>query len=426
MTIIVLGVGDTSASDVPDYLMKYVAIPPGTIIDVYAHDAGLVYGPDLPVWEWLGPPWATLNSDQPAPNLLELYDDEAFDDEVLINGFPAFAVLRPAALGLAHPLRLCTGGPGECPATREEIEEGFDHQCDGLLGFMARRGLSDNVHLVLASAFTPVGPAEAPARSWLAYGLEARQVKADSKNLAALAAISDVGTVYFAIGMGMLILSRDPGFREHSPNTRRAVQSDAAWLRGELLVHQASANTASPAIVMRDALRPEVQSFLSTSLARVWDHEVMFTDEALYASRPVRRSTGAARFLQTEPDGPHWDFDEDAAFSVNQRELKKASPSYGFTDTRNNRNELHYRIAGGMLLISRSADFAAHLSLNLQYVKSHWSAQDASKGGLFVYMPEGDRQTWVVDAVPNEDITPTQQHLLRRAVQKLGDYEINF
>lgn len=421
MTIIVLGVENTAGSGAPVGAMDYVAIPPGTVIEVHPRDEGRVYGPDEPLWDELGDPWTTFTCESPACNDLALRGDASFHDPDLLAPMSQFTLMRPGFHLLPDPLPLCDGAPGECPATREDIEEGLEHECGGLLGFLTRYGISGAVYLVIAGSFTKADRSAAGGR-----GAGQRPQTVDQLNRTVLAEVSDVEIVYFAIGAGRLMLSRDPWFDNHSRHNRNAMQADPGWLRGELTVHQLGPTTMTPTIVMRDPVPAAVQQFMAAAITRVWDHEVIFTSETLYAQRPAPRRTGAARFLQTEPSGRAWEFDVDAAFRVNQRVLKKVSPATGFTDTRNN-SELHYRIAGGMLLVSRTRDFDEHADINLQYVENHRDADDAGTGGLFVYLPgRGSDRRWRINAAPDTHITETQQHLLRTAVQKLGGYDVSF
>ncbi|RSS80786.1 hypothetical protein [Streptomyces sp. WAC06614] len=428
MFTFVLGRGLSAGEGVPPRLMEEVVIPPGLAIDVWALDQGAWYGPDDREWTRFALSHGRFTCDEPAPNHLALHYDEAFEDPTLLDVFSGRGVMLAGCHGLEDPLRLCHGTPGRCPTTQEEIQQGLRHRCDGVLGLLEQYEVGGEVRLVLSAKFTKVTPAPARARPARTRDEAGRDPRADieRRNKAALEGTEDGGTVHFALGRGLLLLSRYEDFRRHSRSVRQTLDRDRSLVRGELTVHHASPRTNSPALVLRCDLTGAQRNLFTRALAPAWAHEVIFTTDPHGGPPPVRTSY-AEKFCRTEPRGRDWEFDTEAARDANRRALNEVPPATHLADPRNNINELHYTMADGMLLLSRDPKFGDHAPVNKRYVKARRDAEDFGTGILVVYLPApGYEEEWRIHAAPDNVVGGMQQHQLRLAVQKLGRYTVSF
>ncbi|MFF0220050.1 hypothetical protein [Streptomyces vinaceus] len=416
---VVVGRWDIFDTHTPPEVTAFTAIPAGITVHQHLHTDFLVYGPYVSLWDQRGEPINIRDgtSARPSPNDLVLHKHPALESPELLDGFSGQNLLFPGRGGLPDSLRLCHGAPGVCPGSSEQVWAGMKHDCDGILGLMEYFRLYGDVHLIASPDF----------RAEDRWGLSAGAA-VSAANRAALDSVTTVRTAYYKVGGGLLLLSRHEDFREHRERDRLTVALDESCFWGDLTIHQANSRTNSPAIVIFGEYTHSEQDFMRNALAPIWDDEIVFATEPWHAEPPATPSSAPRRF-QTEPAGEPGSFDAAAAYRTNQKSLGEASPSTRMDDPRNNNSELHYRLAGGMLLIDRRPDFAYHRKVNRRYVRemSRARTEDASTGSLFVHMPDtATHQEWRVDVAPDTALSQKKQHLLRIAIRKLGAYEVTF
>lgn len=101
----------------------------------------LKYGPAVSGEDF----WAQLQLAQPVPVdsgrssfHMSLQEGEHLDDPMLLQLFAECTLIRPG-IDLPSPIQLC-GGDADCPTTQEQVADGVEHNCAGILGQKEFRG----------------------------------------------------------------------------------------------------------------------------------------------------------------------------------------------------------------------------------------------------------------------------------------------
>ncbi|MFF4369300.1 hypothetical protein [Streptomyces sp. NPDC001594] len=252
----------------------------------------------------------------------------------------------------------------------------------------------------------------------------------------ALLAHSGTGTsgtadkLHYMLGNELLLLSPQRGPDNHRKPNRRYVGAGRP-VTGTLLVTDRRIT-----VVPDTAAAPAERTRIAEQIRDPHHREVVFAtggprrpvaDDSAYVENAHRatRSRDAPPFLVTEPEISPRHLDEEHAHYANVAALKGAFPASHLADLRE-RNELHYRIGGGLLLISPDEDFANHKPRNRHYVRSH-GTEGASTGALFLYRAApGAASGRRIDAVPDAELSDTGKHFLRAAIDRLFAAEVTF
>lgn len=123
-----------------------VMVPQATTLQCMTADQGLFLGPGAPgLWEQLTSPWALLDCGAEVPNLALYRLDAVWEAAAQFDGH---TLVQPGIGNHPDPLLLCADTTGRCPSTREQVEEGLAHSCEGVFG----RLHGEEVYWISASA----------------------------------------------------------------------------------------------------------------------------------------------------------------------------------------------------------------------------------------------------------------------------------
>ncbi|MEV6683399.1 hypothetical protein AB0N09_42105 [Streptomyces erythrochromogenes] len=83
---------------------------------------------------------------------LALYSGPGLDDPHLVASLGSYSPIRPG-IEAGDPIRLCDANPGPCPVSQEQVAEGVEHNCGGILGDPRFRGVD-----LIWAAIEPTDP----------------------------------------------------------------------------------------------------------------------------------------------------------------------------------------------------------------------------------------------------------------------------
>ncbi|MFF4369337.1 hypothetical protein [Streptomyces sp. NPDC001594] len=386
MTAVVwVGFGDLDAPWVPPQGMEYAAIPPGIKIEIYTPEY-VSYGDGWNHWDdWsrMGAAVATLSCEEAAPNHLRLRGGAVLGHRDLHRAFDGAFLMAPG-LDLPDPLHLCSGEPGQCPTTAEDIRSGMTHECQGILGHLDRSGFAGTTYLVLTQEVRNTA-GHGGAEEDEADGEEPEEDTADTartvrasetvqsmvaaENSRVMAAYPGAKTLHHVLGGGLFLIDGDPEFENHDPGLAVWALDSGQPVTGELEIERDEDGSVR-GIRVEGIGEARDQAFVRESVRRFAACEVSFG-----ARRPSAAPAAAGR-----------EWDPVDARKSNHAVLSEFDGRWSGTAPK-----LHYMFGDGLLLIAPDRGFAVHRRVNRHFV----AAARPLTGTLLV----GRREVTVVPAM---------------------------